>query len=60
MFTRYRAVFGATTERQSMELDHRIRASMDICRLEEEENECTDDEYYNGCNYVHVRISVSL
>ncbi|XP_021295050.1 putative E3 ubiquitin-protein ligase LIN-1 isoform X2 [Herrania umbratica] len=49
----YRAVFGATTERQSMELDHRIRASMDICRLEEEENECTDDEYYNGCNYVH-------
>ncbi|XWS16050.1 hypothetical protein CRYUN_Cryun34aG0052600 [Craigia yunnanensis] len=49
----YRAVFGATTERQSMELDHRIRASMDICRLEEEENECTDEEDYNSCNYVH-------
>ncbi|XVE51697.1 hypothetical protein DITRI_Ditri02bG0062300 [Diplodiscus trichospermus] len=41
----YRAVFGNTTERQSMELDHRIRASMDKCRLQEED--------YNGCNYVH-------
>ncbi|XWS19934.1 hypothetical protein CRYUN_Cryun31cG0058700 [Craigia yunnanensis] len=49
----YRAVFDATTERQSMELDHRIRASVDICRLEEEENEFTDEEDYNGCNYVH-------
>ncbi|XP_022720811.1 putative E3 ubiquitin-protein ligase LIN [Durio zibethinus] len=51
----YRAVFGATTERQSIELDHRIRASMDICRLEEDEKECTDEEEedYNGCNYVH-------
>ena len=43
-------MFDATTERQSMELDHRIRASMDICCLEEEENELTD----NGRNYVHV------
>ncbi|XVE88484.1 hypothetical protein DITRI_Ditri19aG0073000 [Diplodiscus trichospermus] len=49
----YRTVFGATSERQSVELDHRIRASMDICRLEEEEKECTDEEGYNGCNYVH-------
>ncbi|XWS18717.1 hypothetical protein CRYUN_Cryun32bG0068800 [Craigia yunnanensis] len=49
----YQTVFGATTERQSMELDHRIRASMDICLLEAEENECTDEENYNGCNYVH-------
>ncbi|XVF87065.1 hypothetical protein PTKIN_Ptkin18bG0090600 [Pterospermum kingtungense] len=50
----YQNVFGATTERQSMELDHRIRASLDICRLEEEDNECTDEEENNGCNYVHV------
>ncbi|XVF25366.1 hypothetical protein REPUB_Repub13aG0206600 [Reevesia pubescens] len=52
----YRTVFGATTERQSMELDHRIRASIDICRLEAEENECTHEEDYNGCNYVHNKL----
>ncbi|MBA0595024.1 putative E3 ubiquitin-protein ligase LIN-1 isoform X1 [Gossypium raimondii] len=49
----YRTVFGTTTELQSIELDHRIRASMDICHLQAEENECTDEENYNGCNYVH-------
>ncbi|TYJ34205.1 hypothetical protein E1A91_A05G153200v1 [Gossypium mustelinum] len=48
----YRTVFG-TTELQSIELDHRIRASMDICHLQAEENEFTDEENYNGCNYVH-------
>ncbi|XP_022715436.1 putative E3 ubiquitin-protein ligase LIN-1 isoform X2 [Durio zibethinus] len=50
----YRTVFSASIEQQpSMELDHRIRASMDISRLEAEENECTDEEDYNGFNYVH-------
>ncbi|OMO65893.1 Armadillo-like helical [Corchorus olitorius] len=50
----YRTVFGAKTERQSLELDRRIRASLDICRLEEEENGCTDEEEdYKSFNYAH-------
>uniref|UniRef100_A0A6N2KWE6 Putative E3 ubiquitin-protein ligase LIN N-terminal domain-containing protein n=1 Tax=Salix viminalis TaxID=40686 RepID=A0A6N2KWE6_SALVM len=44
----YRAVFGPTLERQSMDFDSRNRASMDTWRIEEE-NVCIDE--YNDCNY---------
>ncbi|KAL4291977.1 hypothetical protein GQ457_14G008080 [Hibiscus cannabinus] len=43
----YQTVFGTRTEWQSMELDRRIRASIDICRHEAEENEFKDEE---NCN----------
>ncbi|GMI77790.1 hypothetical protein HRI_001448300 [Hibiscus trionum] len=38
----YQSVFGARTGWQSMELDRRIRASIDICRHEAEENYSLD------------------
>ncbi|KAK8551370.1 hypothetical protein V6N13_119840 [Hibiscus sabdariffa] len=44
----YRTVFGTTSE-----LKPTVRASIDICRIQAEENECADEEDYNGCNYVH-------
>ncbi|XP_039070169.1 putative E3 ubiquitin-protein ligase LIN-2 [Hibiscus syriacus] len=47
----YRTVFGTTNE-----LKLKVRASIDICHLEAEENERTDEEDYNGCNYVHVEV----
>lgn len=44
----YRAVFGPTLERQSMDFDSRNRASMDTWSIEEEKV-CIDE--YKDCNY---------
>ncbi|KHG00480.1 Putative E3 ubiquitin-protein ligase LIN-1 [Gossypium arboreum] len=55
----YQTVFGATTEWQSMELDRRIRTSIDICRLEAEENEFKYENYNQNKKKIHRRSSSS-
>ncbi|MBA0748832.1 hypothetical protein Gogos_002816 [Gossypium gossypioides] len=55
----YQTVFGATTEWQSKELDRRIRTSIDICRLEAEENEFKYENYSQNKKKTHRRSSSS-
>ncbi|MBA0627916.1 hypothetical protein Godav_022714 [Gossypium davidsonii] len=55
----YQTVFGAATEWQSMELDRRIRTSIDICRLEAEENEFKYENYNQNKKKTHRRSSSS-
>ncbi|KAB2007724.1 hypothetical protein ES319_D10G049800v1 [Gossypium barbadense] len=55
----YQTVFGAATEWQSMELNRRIRTSIDICRLEAEENEFKYENYNQNKKKTHRRSSSS-